>query len=434
MFRPPGRRASWVQACTAGVAVALALTACGGDDDSSSDGRVTVTWANWATAEQATKPAIEQVIEDFEAKHPDIRIESEAIAFSDIAQQLVMRTQSGNPPDVAQLAGNDTVSLADTGALAPLDDFVDDELRARMNPVGLENGTHGGELLAFPWLESPQGFWYNKKLMAQAGLDPDSPPATIEELNEALAAIKETFPDSTPLAMDTTNRVFGLETNWAWMKTFGAEPFTDDGAQADSEEFAEYLSWMRDLSENDYIVTGPVIGEFRPLAAQNEVAFMWDQNLLQGVIQDSSGMSDQEFYETWGVTTLPAGPSGESYAADLGHQLVMFGQSEHKEAAWTFIEYLATSDNAILNYTLDAGAALPPLAEPQGRIAEAMSTPINDTFRDEIMPTYMTPPYGQQFSEAYDSIMAGLQQVLASGSDPEDVANEIHDRLEPIIR
>ncbi|PSL08403.1 carbohydrate ABC transporter substrate-binding protein (CUT1 family) [Haloactinopolyspora alba] len=447
MARPPDRDASAsfrgsrrlprraVRLAAAAGAASLLLAACGGDDGGGGDsgGPVTLTWANWATAEQTTRPAIEQVIADFEAEHPNIRIKSQAIAFSDIAQQLVLRTQSGNPPDVAQLSGNDTISLAATGALAPLDQFVDDELRSRINPTDLENGTHEGELIAFPWVDSPQGFWYNKKLMAQAGLDPESPPQTIEDLNTALAAIKQKFPESTPLALDTTNRAFGLTSNWAWMKTFGAEPFGDDGAQADSPEYTAYLEWMDSLAKNDYIVTGPLLGEFRPLAAQNEVAFMWDQNLLQGVIQDTNGMTDQEFYDTWGVTTLPAGPTGESYSVDLGHQLVMFGQSEKKEAAWKFIEYLATSENAVLNYTLAEGAALPPLSDPKGEVAEVMDTPVNNAYVENIMPTSTKPPYGQAFSSAYDPVMANLQRVLTSDVSVDEVASATQSQLESAL-
>ncbi|WP_298331845.1 sugar ABC transporter substrate-binding protein [Haloactinopolyspora sp.] len=446
MIRPPDPQASpqsrrhprrWLRGCAVGLAGAVLLAACGGgggdDDSSDADGPVTITWANWATAEQTTKPAIEQVIADFEAEHPDIKIESEAIAFSDIAQQLVRRTQSGNPPDIAQLSGNDTIALAATGALAPLDQFVDDELRASINEADLENGTYEDELVAFPWVDSPQGFWYNKTLMSQAGLDPAAPPATIDELNDAMAAIKQAAPDVTPLALDTTNRAFGMTSNWAWMKTFGAEPFTEDGAQADTPEYTAYLEWMRSLAENDYIVTGPKIGEFRPRAAQNQVAFMWDQNLLQGVIQETNGMSDEEFFDTWGVTTLPTGPAGESYSVDLGHQLVMFGQSEHQEAAWTFIEYLATSENAIVNYTLAEGASLPPLSDPQGEVAELMDTPVNQAYVEQIMPTSTKPPYGQAFSAAYDPVMAGLQRILTSDASIDEVAGATHDQLASVV-
>src|SRR5437762_1675441 len=98
------------------------------------DGKATLTFANWAAAEGTTKPAIEQVIAEFEKAHPDIQIKSEAISFSEIAHQLVLRVRSGNPPDVAQLAGNDTFVLATTGRLEPLASYVSADFKAQLKP------------------------------------------------------------------------------------------------------------------------------------------------------------------------------------------------------------------------------------------------------------------------------------------------------------
>src|SRR5206468_11864920 len=99
---------------------------------SAADSKVTITFANWASAEGTTKPAIDQVIAEFEKAHPDIEIKSEAISFTEIARQLALRVRSGNPPDVAQLAGNDTFVIAGTGKLEPLNAYVGGELKSRL--------------------------------------------------------------------------------------------------------------------------------------------------------------------------------------------------------------------------------------------------------------------------------------------------------------
>ena len=62
------------------------------------DTKATITFANWAAAEGTTKPAIEQVIADFQKAHPDIEVRSEAISFSEIARQLALRIKAGNAP------------------------------------------------------------------------------------------------------------------------------------------------------------------------------------------------------------------------------------------------------------------------------------------------------------------------------------------------
>jgi multiple sugar transport system substrate-binding protein len=411
----------------ASIAVVFGLAI---DADAANE-KVTVTFANWAAAEGTTKPAIDQVIADFEKAHPDIQIKSEAISFSEIARQLVLRVKSGNPPDIAQLAGNDTFVLAATDKLEPLAAYVGADLKARLKPDATSGLQYQGKLIALPWTLAPAGFWYNKSIMAKAGLDPEKPPRTIDELTAAMAAIKKSQPDVIPLALDTTNRPFALQSNWPWMVTFGATPIGGAKGRADSPEMKRYLSWMRDLAKSGYIDPGRKIGEFRPLAAQDKVAFVWDQVLLQGVIQNANKMSDADFYRRWSVTTQPTGASGKSYSFEGGHQLVMFSDSRQKKAAWTFIQYLAASANAIKVYTLGPGSSLPPLsAAPDQDLAAKLDTPIYRSFTANIVPTLTTPPFGPAFASASSAIMAGVQQAV-TGSGPIDrIANSIQEQLD----
>jgi len=266
--------------------------------------------------------------------------------------------------------------------------------------------------------------------MQKAGLDPDKPPRTIDELMTAMTAIRKSQPDVIPLALDTTNRPFSLQSNWPWMATFGAMPIGGANARADSPQFKAYLSWMRDLATKRFIDPGRKIGEFRPLAAQDKVAFIWDQVLLQGVIENAGKMSDADFYKRWGVTTQPTGPSGKAYSFEGGHQLVMFADSKQKKAAWTFMQYLATSPDAIREYTLGPGSSLPPLSAAASRpLASKLDTPIYSAFSAHIASTVTIPPFGPAFAAASSAIMAGVQQAV-TGTDPIDqIATSIQQQL-----
>lgn len=109
---------------------ALVASACGsGGDGGDSAGKATVTFANWAITEDATRPGIEKMISHFEEQHPDIDIESRGIPYSDIATQVLRQAQAGNPPCVAELQGNYTVSLAEADLLQPLGEMAGSEFR-----------------------------------------------------------------------------------------------------------------------------------------------------------------------------------------------------------------------------------------------------------------------------------------------------------------
>ena len=99
------------------------------------------------------------------------------------------------------------------------------------------------------------------------------------------------------------------------------------------------------------------------------------------------------------------GASGKPYSFEGGHQLVMFADSKLKKAAWTFIEYLASSPDAMNKYTLGPGASLPSLsATPGSEIARKLDTPIYRSFTTAIIPTLATPPFGPAFASASSAI------------------------------
>ena len=118
-----------------GFRFALVLTALMATATSAwAQDKVTITFANWADAENATRPGIEKIIQDFEKSHPTSSAEPADFVFGDCAATGAARAcrQSARP---AELAGNDTILLALTGKLEPLDGFVGAQEMAALKPV-----------------------------------------------------------------------------------------------------------------------------------------------------------------------------------------------------------------------------------------------------------------------------------------------------------
>lgn len=404
---------------------ASGLGACGGG---SSDGTTTLTFANWADSESATRPGIEAIIKKFEAAHPKIKIKSEPISFTDIGHTLILRVQSGNPPDIAELSGNDTFSLAATGALATLDQYASG-VKSSLIATEVQESRYRGKLVALPWTVNPPALWYNKKLMAGAGVDPDQPPSTVDELTTALKAIHAKYPKVVGIGLDTTNRDFGLTSNWAWMKTFGAQPFHGSKPTADTAAMKDYLTWMRELARGGYLSAGHKIGDFRPLAAQDKVAFVWDQPVFQGVVQSTNHQSDKDFYDTWSVAPQPTGPSGRAYSVELGHQLVMFNKTSNAQAAWQFMKWLATNTASVNDYTVKYESSLPPLVNPAPDTAKLVDTPVLNAFKN-ILAQVTQPEYGPTYEAAYPPIMAGIQDAVTSSKSIGSIAGTMQSGLE----
>jgi multiple sugar transport system substrate-binding protein len=425
-------RARWRRALLATLAVlaaGLVAAGCGGGSGSA-NGKTVVRFANWADAEDNTRPGIQAMIKAFERQHPNIEIKSEPISYTDIQQQVIREVQSGNAPDVAEMQGNYTVNLAQQGVLEPLGSYASGAYERSIIPRVLDLGRMNGQLVAVPWTVAPFALWYNKKVMRTAGLDPAKPPRTIDELLQAMAAVRRKQPKVIPFGLDTTNREFGLDANWGFMKAFGAQPFTDARATADTPQMKQYLEFIRTLATRKYSPVNQKAGFFRQPAASNQVAFLWDGPYPKGVIQATNGMSDKAFFATWGVTTPPAGPTGKAYSVPTDHQLVMFKSAKDKQAAWEFMKFLSTSETAILRYTIPVEGSLPPLADPPPRVARQLDNPIFRAFTQQVIPLVVRPEWGPGYSNAYSTVMSSVQATMTSSTPIDRIASQMQAQLQ----
>ncbi|HEY7419587.1 MAG TPA: extracellular solute-binding protein, partial [Ktedonobacteraceae bacterium] len=97
------------------------LAACGGGSQSS--GGKTVKYANWASAESATKKQIVQALQEFETQYK-VTVNNIAIPFDSMLTQLQTMTAGGNPPDVMELSGNWPYALGGGGSLQALNSYI----------------------------------------------------------------------------------------------------------------------------------------------------------------------------------------------------------------------------------------------------------------------------------------------------------------------
>jgi len=139
--------------------------------------------------------ATREIIAQFEALHPDIKIEAPSVG-----QDTVARTQqdlvAGNPPDVAQLTFNSLNYIIDNFGLDPYESYVPAaDLAAHlkdMHPRGVALGQRDGKTYGLAYTFSTPMLFYNADLFKQAGLDPNKPPKTWKEVNDYGRKIAQT--------------------------------------------------------------------------------------------------------------------------------------------------------------------------------------------------------------------------------------------------
>lgn len=200
--------------------------------------RVWITWGD--------NPAQLQGLFDQYGKANNVKVEVTAPVEDD---KVLAALTGSEPPDILILGGGDNVkSWNREGLVTPLDNLIQ-ENGIDLNdffPAPLEQCKEDGKLLCLPWGTDIYALFWNKDLFEEAGLDPETPPKTMEEL--ALFADKLTKKDDKG---DLSQVGFIPDFSWShtdlYARMFGGYWYSDDATQVtlDSQPMLDALKWQQ---------------------------------------------------------------------------------------------------------------------------------------------------------------------------------------------
>jgi multiple sugar transport system substrate-binding protein len=181
MFRSPGSRRAHV-ALASLLTLPLVLGACGGDSDGggSEGGGDTSTLRVLDYYNNEPGKTVWQKALDACGQEAGVTIQREAVPGASLIQKVLQQASSRTLPDVLMLDNPDLQQIAKTGALTPLNDLG---LNADGYAAGVVSAsTFEGKLYGLQPITNTIGLFYNKDLLAKAGV---TPPKTWAELRTA---------------------------------------------------------------------------------------------------------------------------------------------------------------------------------------------------------------------------------------------------------
>ena len=176
------------------------------------------------------KPWKDAVIAEFKELYPHV-----TPVFEDHGWDLTLRQNvlaallAGTNPDII-VGENFFQEYADRGALRPIDEYIED-VREDLVPGPYAAAVAGGTTYGLSQGTSPMAFERNTALIEEAGLDPDKPPETWNELLEQAEAITEAgngeYHGVYIQGPSGGGRMGGIIRNVVWMKSAGADVCKD---------------------------------------------------------------------------------------------------------------------------------------------------------------------------------------------------------------
>jgi lactose/L-arabinose transport system substrate-binding protein len=295
------------------------------------------------------------LLDDFNAEYPDIEVEIVTYNAGDTYQNLRLALSAGQgAADIVQVENSHLAGFVAMGGLADLTDEVA-PIMDKMNQYKWKDAELDGQYYAVPWDSGPVVMYYRRDVFEQAGLptNPDEVSQLVSTWNGYLEVCK-TIKSETGLncfANSKANNDARLYEIILWQQGLGY--YNKDGqVTVDSPENIATLEkmgefWAAGVTSEEVPWTDGWYAELQSL--EEPVATIVEASWL-GVFLKSWIAGDTA--GRWGVAYMPAMQAGQARASnDGGSTLVITEQSQNKEAAWAFIEFmLARRENQLKQF------------------------------------------------------------------------------------
>ena len=184
-------------------------------------------WTGFPEIEQFYKKAGEE----YAKKNPGFKLETLSSELRGMEQKIAAAIPTDTGPDLFDVSRNIALTLIDANLLPPDPPKVMSLLKSNaFHPVTVEYNTWKGQVYGVPFLEgSKPALFYNTKMFKEAGLDPNKPPATFDELMTYAQKLTKRDAAGNPTRAGITLRLVGqgsgvAEKFWYVLYAMGGDP------------------------------------------------------------------------------------------------------------------------------------------------------------------------------------------------------------------
>lgn len=366
--------------------------------------QTTLTWWDYFNADNLND-AVAEMVADYEAAHPDVKIERTPIGFGDLKARIIQGAATGTLPDILIVDNPDNQSLAAQGALADITDYVQDwEHKDAYFDGPWASTVYQERNYGVPFDSNATALFYNLDLLSAAGFD--APPATWDELRETAAALSEG--DQAGFCLSLTATEEGTFTYLPFLWGNGGD-LEDVGGAAN----VEALTLLNAMMNEDESIPRAAL-QWGQGDANNQFLAGKCALMINGPWQ-LPGIREANPEFEWDVAAWPDnGPS----TSILGGQNFALGAGGNTDAAWDVIEWATQPENLLKMY------------ETSGFITNRADLADDELFTtDPMIASFVEAvsvakprAYGPNYPQASQEVMNMVQSVLVGGRTPEEAA------------
>jgi multiple sugar transport system substrate-binding protein len=352
----------------------------------------------------------------FMEENSDVTVNVTAVPWDAAHDRISTAITAGEVPDVSLIGTTWMGEFAQTGGLDPTP--------ANIDPAAFFEGAWDttvvdGTSYGVPWYVETRLLYYRTDLAEEAGVS--EPPASWDDLKALTQGLEEAGAEY-GLALQP-----GGTGSWQTFMPFfwqaGGEIVDDAGTfTLDSEACVTALTYYDSFFEEDLAPTAaldpPVEAQFAEGSVGGFISGPW----MIGVVTDAG--ADQA---TWTVAHQPTEEAGTSFVG--GGNLAVFSESDNKEAAWAFVEYLSRPEVQVTWFETisDLPAVQAAWDDPALADDELLAA-----FGDQLSDAKAPPAIATWEQVAAEAIDPTIEQVTVGDMSPEEGCTTMQTEAESI--
>jgi ABC-type glycerol-3-phosphate transport system substrate-binding protein len=394
----------------------------------------TLRWAFWGSPEEAVSH--EQVAAAFMKEHPEIKVETWVQPWDDYFTKIQALWASGDPkviPDVAFLWP--TPAYAAQGVLENLDPYIQKSGYKLEDywPGLLESAKYKGSVYGLPRDNEVNVLYYNKALFDKAGVKYPDETWTWDDF--LAAAEKLTVKDASG---KVTQYALAMEGGKyaKWVNQNGGAILDDyvnpSKCMLADPKSVEGIKFFADMMNNGYAMRDADLSQ----AGGDASVFQSGQAAM--IIQNTSRVSGfNKANMNYDVAVAPIPKGGKRWNIAGGAAWVMSAKSGNKDAAWTFLQWLQSTNGGEKLYT-ERGEIFPALQSTANSPAFMTDQPpanklaiVEEAKASGVGGFGYFPDWGELESSI---ILPALQRIWAGEAQPEQALPDLCKQVDQFLK
>lgn len=388
-------------------------------------------WDWWGDGQY--KYVIEQLCTDFNESQDKYEVVHVNYPWGDVWTKALAATAAGNPPDIIIQDIRTVTHRAEAKQATELTDLIAGEeagFTDRFYPQLMDAMTYNGGIYGIPYVTDTRILYYDKDAFIEAGLDPEAPPETWDELVEYARKLDVKNEDG---SYDRLGFYPGtLEWN-AWAFSADGKDYTDvdgnvtvntpekikmfEGIYNDFYEYYGKKELDGFLAEFSQGMTNPFVAD--------KVA-MWVNTPTE-----FTKVRDYAPDKNYGVALLPAlEEGGEHYSWGGGFSVEIPYGAKDVEGSWEFVKFITSKESQVYwaSQVYDTVANIEASQDPS-----LMEIPVFKMAL-EAMPTTVVTLDRLTAPGASNIVLPYLDEIILGNKTPQEALDEAQAQIEQLVQ